>query len=276
MKNKGILFALLISFLISGCENIIKEKSDNNKVIESGSSIKEEDKTKCSIINFLGNYGINESLICPKFKEISSSGHGFFITESGELYEYSDKKYSTTNNNCKKVETNVLFTNIVENTLVGKDGNYYSFHEKKLRKIPDDEIQKGRAWYGLDQMEIRLHKLNNKIFYLDQLDMNDPDIYGYVDGNNIYEISYNHQNNKSNEKLLLTLKDGEKVEKTTNGYVITNKGYYRYGMTNQKECSEYADIKCEYGLVLIDTIDNCANEIYYLSNGLIVTKNMIK
>ena len=270
-KKLKVLLVLSCILIISGCgkSNEIKSNSSNGK---------EDNKISCSINNNNGKYDyyINESLVCPQFKDIAYSGDRFFITNAGELYEYSDKKYSTTNNNCKKVETQVLFTNIIENTLVGENFEYYSYHDGNLRKIPNDEIQKGRAWYGIDQMEIRLHKLNSKIFYLDQLDINDPEIYGYVDGNNIYEISYDYDNNKSNEKLLLTLKDGEKVEKTTNGFVITNKGYYRYGITNQKECSEYEDIKCEYGLVQVDTKDNCSNEIFYVSNGLIVTQNMVK
>ena len=67
---------------------------------------------------FLYDYYINESLVCPQFKDIAYSGDRFFITNAGELYEYSDKKYSTTNNNCKKVETQVLFTNIIETSML--------------------------------------------------------------------------------------------------------------------------------------------------------------
>lgn len=270
-KKLKVLLVLGCILIITGCgkSNDIKNNSNNEN---------KDNKISCSINKNNGKYDyfINESLVCPQFKDIAYSGDRFFITNSGELYEYSDKKYSTTNNNCKKADTDVLFDKIVENTLVSKDGNFYSFFEGNLKRITDDEIQKGRAWYGIDQMEIKVYKANNRIFYLDQLDNEKPEIYGYVDGNSIYSISYDWKSNKTNEKLLITFKDGEKVEKVTNGFVVTNKGYYRYGMTNQKECSEYEDINCEYGLVLVDTIDNCSNEIFYVSNNLIVTKEMIK
>lgn len=270
-KKLKVLLVLGCILIITGCgkSNDIKNNSNNEN---------KDNKISCSINKNNGKYDyfINESLVCPQFKDIAYSGDRFFITNSRELYEYSDKKYSTTNNNCKKADTDVLFDKIVENTLVSKDGNFYSFFEGNLKRITDDEIQKGRAWYGIDQMEIKVYKANNRIFYLDQLDNEKPEIYGYVDGNSIYSISYDWKSNKTNEKLLITFKDGEKVEKVTNGFVVTNKGYYRYGMTNQKECSEYEDIKCEYGLVLVDTIDNCSNEIFYVSNNLIVTKEMIK
>lgn len=271
-KKLGIIIIVLYALIATGCGNLNYTKNNNNN------NGKEESKISCSINNNNGKYDyyINESLVCPQFNDIAYSGDRFFITNSGELYEYSDKKYSTTNNNCKKVESDVLFSNIIANTLVSKDGNFYSYHDGNLKKISDDEIEKGRAWYGIDQMEIKVYRVNNKIFYLDQLDNEAPEIYGYVDGNSIYSISYDWKLNKTNEKLLITFKDGEKVEKVTNGFVITNKGYYRYGMTNQKKCSEYEDIKCEYGLVQVDTTDNCSNEIFYVSNNLIVTQNMVK
>ena len=273
MKNKKIILLLIgIAILVlTGCDssNITKNESNNYENVN--------DKTNCFINYSSGQYSyyINESLICPQFKDIAYSGTGFFITNSGELYEYSNKKYSTTGNNCKKIESNVLFTNIIQNTLVSNDEKFYSLNNGNLKEITNEEIIKGRTFYGLDQMEIKLYKINNKIFYLDKLDINDPEIYGYINGNNIYSISYDRNLNKTDEKLLITFEDDEKIKKTTNGFITTNKGYYRYGITNQKECFEYADIKCTYGLVLVDTIDNC-REIFYISNDLIISNNMIK
>ena len=269
-KKIRILFIIVCILIITGCNNA------NN--VESNDNIKkEEDTPLCSIINGKDDYHINESLVCPQFKDIAYSGNDrFFITNSGELYEYSDKKYSTTDNNCKKADTDILFDKIIENTLVSKDGSFYSFTEGNLKKITEDEIEKGRAWYGIKQMEIKVYKENNKIFYLDQLNINDPEIYGYIDGNSIYAISYDYNTNATNEKLLITFENGENIIKVNNGFVVTSKGYYRYGIINHDECSLYEDIECKYGLVLVDTIENCSNKIFYISNNLIITYDMLK
>ncbi len=266
-KKIRVLFAILSILIIAGCGNTKELSKDKTKTDDS--------KSTCSINNN-GDYWINESMICPQFKDINSSGDRFFITNSGELYEYSDKKYSSTDNNCRKVETDVLFDKVVMNTIISKDGNFYSFHDGNLKKITNDEIEKGRGWYGIDQMEIKLYKTNNNIFYLFTKDLSGTETYVYVDNNNIYSVYYDYETNKISENLLYTLKNEEIINNITNGYITTNKGYYRYGVINQKECSEYADIKCEYGLVLVDTIDNCSNEIFYISNELIVTKKMVK
>ena len=269
-KKIGIFFIVLFVLIVTGCEKLIDTKANSNNESKDG-------KISCFLKNNTIDYNINESLVCPKFKDIAYSGDGFFITNSGELYEYSDKKYSTTNNNCKKADTEVLFDKIVQNTLVSKDGNCYSFHDGNLKLITDDEIKYGRSSYGINQMEMRVYQINHNIFYLAQsYSGTESEIYGYVDGNSVYAISEDYITNTTNEKLLITFNDGEKVEKTTDGFVITNKGYYQYKITNQKECSKYEDIKCEYGLVQVDTLDNCSNELFYVSNNLIITQKMVK
>lgn len=213
---------------------------------------------------------------CPQMKNIKQNGSRFFITNDGQLYEYSYKIFSTTDNNCQKVNTDVVFDKVIRNTLVSKQGDFYSYTESNLKKITNEEIEKGRAWYGLSQMEIRLYKKNNNIFYLAILDHNDPDIYGYVEGNNVYSITYDYNNDKANEKLIHTFEKNEVIENVTNGYVITNKGYYVYDIINKTKCEKYEDIKCEYGLVKIENKSACTGEVIYISHDLLVDKDMIK
>lgn len=270
MKKKVSLFLLcgIILLGVCGCD---KEK---NKVSNS-ENVNTPLYNTCSLTADSVEY-FGKDFYCPEMREIKHGGFSFFITNDGQLYEYSNKKYSTTENNCKKVETDVIFDKIIKGTLVSKNGNFYSYHDGNLKKISDDEIEKGRAWYGLDQMEIKVYKANNKIFYLDQLDMNDPEIYGYVDGNSIYSISYDWDSNKTNEKLLYTFKNDEVIEKLTNGYIITTKGYYVYDIINKNECQRYEDIDCEYGLVKVETKSDCEDSIIYVDDMLLVNQNMVK
>ena len=267
-KRIYIIFLLLLVCFISGCDN-------NSK---GNDSLIKEEVSQCSINNNNGKYDfvVNEKFVCPEIKNIAYSGEGYFVDNQGILYETSSKLFSTTNTNCRKVETDVIFDKAIKNTLISKDGNFYTFWSSELKKVTNEEIEKGRAWYGINQMEIKLYRLNNNISYIAQLDINDPELYVYQKGNEIYQITYDYDKNKSNEKLIHTFKEDEKVVSLTDGYVITNKNYYKYGEINKTECSKYEDVKCEYGLVVVDSVANCTNDIFYISDSIIVTQNMIK
>ena len=266
-KYFRIIFLLSFICVLAGCN-----KSDDKTLMP------EQDITnaKCSINDqdFFFFFGI-DSFVCPELSDIAYSGSGFFVNNKGELYEISSKLYSTTNTNCKKVDTEIAFDNVISNTLISKEGNFYSFSNSDLKRITDEQIEKGRAWYGIGQMEIKLYRLNNNISYMTQLDINEPEIYVYEKGNELYQITYDYNTETANEELLYTFKDGEKIISRTDGYIITNKNYYKYGKTNEEECSKYKDVECEYGLVIVDSVENCANEIIYVSDKITVTKEML-
>ena len=269
-KYFRIIFLLLFMCVLAGCN-----KSNDNSLIP------EQDitNTKCSINSqeFFWNHNI-DSFVCPELSDIAYSGSNFFINDKGELYEFSSKLYSATNTNCKKVDTEIVFVNVIRDTLISKEGNFYSFHDSNLERISDEEIEKGPAWYGIDQMLIELYKLNNDISWLTTtLNMNNTDgRYVYPKNNKLYQVIYDHNMNTIKEELLHTFEDDEKIISRPNGYIITNKNYYQYGKINEDECSKYEDVECEYGLVVVDSIENCSNEILYISDNIIVSKDMIK
>jgi len=268
MKKRLIypIFCILILGLC-GCEKALKPTNNNNKETSN--------RNNCSLTQPYDMY-FEKNFSCPEMKNIKQNGNQFFITNNGELYEYSDKKYSTTETNCKKVETDIVFDKIIRNTLVSKNGDFYSYYESNLKKIPNEEIEKGRAWYGLDQMEIKLYKINKNIFYLKQIDHEKPEIYGYIDDKNVYAITYDWDSGKTNKELIYTFEENEIIENVTNGYIITNNGYYIYDITNKNECNKYEDIKCQYGLVKTETKSDCSENIIYISDNLLVNKEMVK
>lgn len=266
-KYFRIIFLLSFICVLAGCNK------SNEKTLMPEQDIT---NTKCSINSqdFFENYSI-DSFVCPELSDIAYSGSGFFVNNKGELYEISSKLYSTTNTNCKKVDTEIVFDNVIKNTLISTEGNFYSFYDSELKKISNEQIEKGRAWYGIDQMEIKLYKLNNNISYFAKLEIEAPEIYVYNKGNELYQITYDYNTKTANEELLYTFKDGEKIISRTDGYIITNKNYYKYGKINEDKCSKYEDVECEYGLVIVDSAENCANEIIYISDKITVTKEML-
>ena len=85
MKRKFlcIMGITLCVFLLAGC---------GKRAATEGTK-----KSNCSLVQN------NIEFKCPAMKEIKDSGEGFFITNNGELYEFANKTYDETNNNCKKV-----------------------------------------------------------------------------------------------------------------------------------------------------------------------------
>ena len=259
MKKILLVFVCVIFLsFICGCSN----QENNNKT--------KQVKEQCSITR-----EFQSKMKCPEMKDIKHSGDGIFITNNGDLYEFSSDKYSTTNTNCRRVETDIKFDRIVKSTLITTNGECYTYNNGILKQPTKEEVEMGRAWYGTNQMEIKLYNIKANIFYLADIDAEKPDIYGYIDNNNVYSVTYNWYTNQAEEKLIYTFPTDEEIEYVTNGYIITNKAYYVYGITNQKQCSTYADIECEYGLVKEEEKINCMDTILYVSNSLLVTKDMI-
>ena len=139
-KYFQIIFLLSFICVLAGCNK------SNDKTLMPEQDIT---NTKCSINSqdFFENYSI-DSFVCPELSDIAYSGSGFFVN-------------NTTNTNCKKVDTEIVFDNVIKNTLISTEGNFYSFYDSELKKISNEQIEKGRAWYGIDQMEIKLYKLNS-------------------------------------------------------------------------------------------------------------------
>lgn len=265
--KKGLLSLLCCSLILvlCGCNDETLKKEENNKVSTTNSC-----KLSTDVVFSYNNFK------CPEMKDIKYNGDGFFITNGGELFEYSERKYSTTETNCKLIESDVKFDKIVRNTLIGENEKLYRFEDSKVIPITDQDIIDGRAYYGINQMEGEIYQYRKDIFYLRQIDPEAPEIYGYIENNNVYSLSYNWSENKYNSELLYTLEENEKILYTSNGYLVTTKGYYRYEIINKKECNEYADIECTYGLKLVDTYENCSNSVIYIGDGLIVKEEMFK
>lgn len=260
--KKIILLFISIIFLSFLCGCSIQKENNIN--------IKNQVTKNCSITR-----EFQSKMKCPEMKDIKHNGYGIFITNNGELYEFSSKKYSTTNTNCKKIDTDIKFDRIVKGTLIATTGECYTYYNGELKQPTKEQIEMGRAWYGLDQMEIKLYNIKPNIFYLADIDHEKPNVYGYIDNNNVYSIAYDWNRNQADEKLIYTFPDDEEIEHITNGYIITNKAYYVYGITNKKQCSAYTDIECEYGLIREEEKNNCIDTILYISDSLIVTKEMI-
>lgn len=250
-KFLGIMGITLCVFLLAGC---------GKRAATEGTK-----KSNCSLVQN------NIEFKCPAMKEIKDSGEGFFITNKGELYEFANKTYDETNNNCKKIETDIVFDKIIRNTLITNDGKLYSF-DGKLKLIDKELEEKGSAFYGLKAMNISLYREYNNMFFLHYFNQNSPVLYGVIEDKSLYVLI--KKGNETVKNLIHKFGKGEEILKVTNGYILTDQGYYQYGVTNSSECKKNSDVNCEYGIVKVDTKKNCS-DVIFASSDIVVTNDMI-
>lgn len=247
-----IVMIVLCVFFLAGCDK--KATEDVSK------------KSKCALVT-----QNNTDFKCSAMKEIKDSGEGFFITNKGELYEFANTKYDETNDNCKKIETDIVFDKIIRNTLITSDGKLYSF-DGKLKLIDKELEEKGSAFYGLKAMNISLYREYNNMFFLHYFNQSSPVLYGVIEDKSLYVLI--KKDNETVKNLIHKFGKGEEILKITNGYILTDQGYYEYGVTNSDECKKNSNVNCEYGIVKVDTKKNCS-DVVFASSDIVVTDSMI-
>lgn len=257
--NKLKCISLLgIIVLLCGCSSkAIKENiassSDNNVA---------ENKT---LINRRGTeYDWNCEVSLTNIKDININ-YMRFISKDGDLYEFDlEKKFSSTNNNCKKVDTDIKFERFIASTIISKDNKIYRYENSKLLERPL-EYTGGFQYDYFDK--------NNNYVIFSYVN----NIGGFIKDNKVYV--YKLSNNDStiiSEKEIYKFADDEYYIGTYGELIKTNKAYYIYGITNKKECSDFADVKCEYGIVKDEELTNAYNDIQYTNDYYFIFKDSDK
>ena len=172
------------------------------------------------------------NISCPALNDvkISSQSNTLILTNSGDLYELSEKKYSN-ETNCKKLNEDIKITGIYFNRFRIAT----AFSEAKVYDISNSELIEMEYQKPLD-----IRKMEGKYILKDN-----GIIYKYKK----YDLS---QGTISDEEEFLKF-DDEKILDfgIANGeinYVKTDKAYYTKKLVNERECTEYVDVECKYKL----------------------------
>lgn len=172
------------------------------------------------------------NISCPALNDvkISSQNNTLILTNSGDLYELSEKKYSN-ETNCKKLNEDIKITGIYFNSFRIAT----AFSEDKVYDISNSELIEMEYQKPLD-----IIKMEGKYILKDN-----GIIYKYKK----YDLS---QGTISDEEEFLKF-DDEKILDfgIANGeinYVKTDKAYYTRKLVNERECTEYVDVECKYKL----------------------------
>lgn len=288
-KSLGILLTLLL--LITGCksENIIKKDSEEKiKKLQLERIINENGiaKLKCEALN---NY------------EIKGILQDYLLLSDGYLYDIVSNKDKLFKNGeqCKILDDSIKFEDVKINFynyyLVGTDNKLYYINDKEIEEAKEatkplllnKDIKQVFEYYpknydskGKDGYEKgRYYYESNKKYYVLKSD------------GNIYDTTYRQRYYYDNEVTKYTLIDEEIIiSKENYGFIksfeanyyndtyrlekiITDNSYYELKDVETEDCLKYEDVKCEQAFILNEKIDEYKNEIKYISNNKIVTKD---
>lgn len=204
-----------------------------------------------------------------------------FITKNGDLYQFSLEKKFSNEQNCKKYETEIKFDHffIYPNdrdlsVIVGNNNKYYSTNDNKelvefcaehcayaYKKSVSDMDKKYPNSYGKWIFNSSNGDFFDRLFYL-----KDNKIYTYD-----YQVGDTFK--VLGEKEYSSLPDDELFVSIEGRIIKTSKAFYKIGIINQQQCSQYEDVDCVEGLLKLDEISNHYNDIDYFNGNYIIFKN---
>ena len=235
-----VMLFLLLCSCSGGAQQNTETKEEN---------INEEIKSSCKL-----EYKQIENFSCPVLKDAKDVSSQFIISSDGSLYVYDYyKKFSTTETNCKKLDTDIKFENFYENFIIS-DSQLYSIElddsyeilnlEVKTSFLSDAETHfyKILEEYPSGKMvDLRYYFTNPTPFFEAKSVINGSKVYAYIDESDLFELH--------------SFDADEEITRLSKGMIQTNKGIYKLSF----EHGNYADSKEKYYLEMIETKDNCAD-----------------
>ena len=247
-KRRNIIFLiiLVLSIMLTGCKNSNEEKKE-----------KKEEVNKY-VNNQFDKYEWKCSIPIESIKEFNYMTY-MFITNDGDLYEFSfERKYSTNNDYCRKIESSYKFEKFIQGAVISTDKKIYGYdtYNKEF-------VERMGGWTLA--FDYDLYDYNQDLFVTD----------GYahlvVEGKNVY--SFETVNNRT---LIGNLNDDEEFVRGYHGAIKTTKRYYKYELIHTNECDSYADIECKNGIRPIEEINKDYDKIYYYDGYFLIYKDDLK
>lgn len=265
-KTKKVLGIFLLTLLLTGCNgNVTRE------LRHAGFSLSSEEFSCAALMPEKESEEPEEKMIY--------SNSSFAITESGKLYELSLSQPYSNEENCKKISFSIdIIAYMDESILKGEDNKFY-YAPGTTTTEPLTEVTTNDSNYQLYKIllgNIAVEKVitvdsNAGIYYVLE---NDGTIYQY----NVTRKDYNAPYTLTSKVPVYEKEDyGEIIDfnyagESTSTYIKTKNEIYRMQITNEKECTKYADVECKYKLKKDETLTKYyKNKIVYYGPNLLIT-----
>lgn len=270
MKKKLIIVmtSITLVLLLSGCEGNITRNIRHAGYSLSNSTFTCEDFISKS----------NKDVILDKIGYLNNT---YAITENGYLYEISLSQPYANNQNCKKMTfSQKIIANMDGQVLKGEDNKLY-YAPGTTSATPLTEITMNDNSYQLYHLlldsaaikKVVTIDTSQGLYYVLETDGN---VYSYTltkqDYNSPYVLTERKiVYDKAKYGEIIDFNHSENNKKET--YIKTKTDLHRIIVSNEKECTKYADVSCEYSLEQDETISKYLNDkiLYYGSNLIITT-----
>ena len=234
-------------------------------------------------------FKVGNKFICdrfyPKDKEDTSYEKIRYFTGShlinseGKIYELSIEQVFANNENCKEADTNIVVSAILDNKIVkGTDGKYYYLQGQNGVNPYDLVTTSDNSYYVYD-----LLLKSNDIVKVITANSNTGSYYVLRNNGCVYEYIIQTKDRNKGPELTSTRIiydsgefDGEIIDfnyagESVTTYIKTEEKIYRMSITNQKDCSKYADVKCEYEMQEDVDLEKYKDRIIMYNGSSIIT-----
>lgn len=219
----------------------------------------------------------NENVILDKISYLNSS---FALTEKGHLYEISLSQPYSNNQNCKKIAFS-------QKVIALMDGSILKGEDKKLYYSPGTSNATPLTEVTINDNSYQIYNLllssdavkkvvtvnqNQGLYYVLETDGN---VYSYKLARAGYNSPYTLAERKivyAKEKYgtIIDFNYSESNQKEI--YIKSATELYRMKASNEKECTKYADVTCNYSLQKDEALSEYLNDkILYHGSTMIIT-----
>ena len=291
MKKKILcLFILLLLISVTGCSKSNNSEKSNNKE-------KSEKELLSSFLDDNTMWYNNTSVIEDSsiFKDAyykigSNNGNKYlFVKNDGSLFEYSNKKFSSTNSNFRlfnsKLRSGIImgFANFDRMADNQKDGEYWFLLEdfsivkfdSESDSIQDVNSFVNDGWGRENSTKHIIPSIKNSIKYNKIISWSD-NMRSFITVNNnvlsIYECTGPTGDEEINVSETREIEEYDSIIIYSKDFIKINDDYYKYTQVNKEETDNYVDAKAKYAYEKI-SLNDLKDIILYWDGNLLITKS---
>ena len=255
------LFALCLFTICVGCEGDVTRALRHN-----GYSLSSKKKLVCNV--FFGKEA-------TEHVRFLTSTHA--ITDDGVLYELSPNVKYSNEQNCRKAATDIQVKALYgESVALATNGKIYNLVATNEAAAYTEIGPTNNAY---EQYKLLFTQTNAVKFVATG---SDGVVYGLSPDGNVYGYTLQKEDNNGPLKIVGTVIAYNKMDygniidfgyagKSLATYVKTSDKIYHLSITNQKECSDYADIPCNFIMAEDEELEKYSDYILAYNGSSIYT-----
>ena len=286
MRKKIVcLFMLLLLIGVTGCTKVYtSEEKSEKEILES---FLDEQTMYYHITSTIEDSSMFKDTY---YKVVSGNGDIYlFVKTDGTMFEFSNKKFSSTNSNFRtfnsKLKSGIImgfanFDRMADNL---KDGEYWFLlddfsivkFDSENDSISEEKSFVNDGWGRANSTNHIIPSIKNSIKYNKVISWSD-NLRNFITVDNKVLSFYECIGPTGEEKINVTetrdIGEYDSIIIYSKDFIKINDDYYKYTQINKEETDNYVDAKPKYAYEKI-SLDDLKDIIIYWDGNLLVTKS---